>query len=105
MKSRAKLLGMLVLLPLASVPLTTADSEEAEEEAASAAIEAAGEDSAPPLERRRSSTMGELLFDHEMHAEEMELKSVVFEGDQGQVGGSDIHDTERDFKRPIRYIM
>jgi hypothetical protein len=71
--SRAKLLGILALLPLASVSLTTADSEEAEEPAPGA-IEAADERAAPPLGQRRSSTMGELLFDHEMHAEEMELE-------------------------------
>ena len=74
MKSRVKLLGLLTLLPLALVWLTGADSEEVEEESASAAIEAARDGTAPLLERRRSSIMGDLIFDHEMHAEEMELE-------------------------------
>ena len=73
MKSRAKLLGLFALLPLTSVSLTTADSEEVEESAPEAA-EVRGADAAPALERRPSPVMGNLNFDHEMHAEEMELE-------------------------------
>jgi len=72
MKSRAKLLGILALLPLASMSLTTADSKEAEGESASEAIESAGQGDSPPA-KSRPSTMGELIFDHEEHAEELEL--------------------------------
>ncbi len=73
MKSRAKLLGILVLVPLASVSLTTADSEEAEESAPEA-IEAEGAHTAPPVAQRATSMMGELIFDHEMHTDELELE-------------------------------
>jgi Zn finger protein HypA/HybF involved in hydrogenase expression len=72
-KNRARLLGVLVLLPLASLSLTTADSEEAEEHAPEA-IEAADGHAAPHMKLRPSSIMGNLVFDHEMHAEEMELE-------------------------------
>jgi hypothetical protein len=73
-KSRAKLLGILALLPLASVSLTSADSEEAEGTSASEVIEAAGGSTAPPVEQRSAPMMGRLLFDHEEHAEEMEIE-------------------------------
>jgi len=72
-KSRAKLLGILVLVPLASVSLTMADSEEAEGSAPEA-IEAEVEGAAPPVAQRPTSMMGELIFDHEMHADELELE-------------------------------
>jgi hypothetical protein len=72
-KSRAKLLGILALLPLASVSLTTADSEEAQESAPEA-IEAEGAVAAPPVAQRPVSMMGDLIFDHEMHADELELE-------------------------------
>lgn len=74
MRSRAKLLGMLVLLASASMLLTTADSHEAEGESASAPVEVAGEGASPPAEQRPEPMMGELIFDHEEHAEEMELE-------------------------------
>lgn len=74
MKYRAKLLGLLALLSFASLPLIGADPEEAEEGSASAAIEVARDGTAPPLEQRLSSIMGDLIFDHEMHVEEMELE-------------------------------
>ncbi len=74
MKTRAKLLGLLALLPLVSMPLTTADSEEAEGEPASEFDGVAGEDASMPFEGRSASTMGEIIFDHEEHVEEMELE-------------------------------
>jgi hypothetical protein len=72
MKSRTKLLGILSLLPLASMPLTTADAKEVEGESASETIETADQDVSPPA-KSRPSTMGDLIFDHEEHAEELEL--------------------------------
>ena len=74
MKSRAKLLGILGLLPLASVSLTATDPAEAGEESASETIEAAGAATASPAEQRTVSMMGDLVFDHEEHAEEMEIE-------------------------------
>ena len=74
MKSRAKLLGILGLLPLASVSLTAADSVEAGGESASEAIAAAGAGTASPPEQRPASMMGDLIFDHEEHADEMEIE-------------------------------
>ncbi len=74
MKSRAKLLGILLLMPLASVSLTAADSDEAEEESPSEVIEAEGGGTAPPGEQRPAPMMGRLIFDHEEHADEMEIE-------------------------------
>ncbi len=74
MKSRAKLLGMLALLPLASMSLTTADSEEAKEERGSAAAEISGQGASPRLEQRSGPMMGGLIFDHEEHTEELDLE-------------------------------
>ncbi len=74
MKSRAKLLGILVLMPFALVSLTTADSEEAEEESASEVIEAEGGGTALTVEPRPSSIMGDLIFDHVAHVEDMEIE-------------------------------
>jgi len=71
-KNRTKLLGVLAPLALTSVSLATADPEKAEKSAPEA-IEATDEHAAPLLERRPSSIMGDLIFDHEMHAEEMEF--------------------------------
>lgn len=70
MKSRAKLLGIVALLLLASMSLKTADSEEAEGEPAPEAIELAGQETSPPIEQRPASMMGDVIFDHEEHAEE-----------------------------------
>jgi uncharacterized CHY-type Zn-finger protein len=72
-KSRAKLLGILVLMPFALASLTTADSEEADEESALEAIEIAGGGTTPTVEPRPSSIMGDLIFDHVAHVEDMEL--------------------------------
>jgi hypothetical protein len=65
---------MLLLLPLASMPLVAADSEEAEGESASEPIEVARQTASAPVDRRPAPMMGELFFDHEEHAEEMELE-------------------------------
>jgi hypothetical protein len=64
---------MLALLALISIPLTTADSEEAEEELSSASIDPAGEAASPPAEQRSEPMMGDLIFDHDMHADELDL--------------------------------
>ena len=74
MKSRAKLLGMLALLPLALMPLTTADSEEAEAESPPEAVENAGEDASQPVKQRSNPMMGDLIFDHEEHEEDLDLE-------------------------------
>jgi uncharacterized CHY-type Zn-finger protein len=76
-KSCAKLLGILALLPLASVSITSADSGDSDDEegqTASETIEPAGEQTAPPVEPRFSSIMGELVFDHVAHVEDMEIE-------------------------------
>jgi hypothetical protein len=72
-KSRAKLMGILALVSLASVSLTMADSEEAEPQAPEA-TEAEGAGTAPPVAQRSAPMMGELIFDHEMHTDELELE-------------------------------
>jgi len=73
-KNRAKLLGILTLLPWVLVAPTSAISEEVEEEPAAEAIEAAGEDTAPALEPRSSPIMGDLIFPHVEHVEDMEIE-------------------------------
>jgi hypothetical protein len=72
-KSRAKLMGILALVSLASVSLTMADSEEAEPQVPEA-TEAEGADTAPPVAQRSTPIMGELIFDHEMHTDDLELE-------------------------------
>jgi len=67
------LMGILALVLLVSVSLATADSEEAKE-SASEATEAEGAGAAPAVAQRRTSMMGELIFDHEMHTDELELE-------------------------------
>ena len=74
MKNRAKLLGLLTLLPWALASPTSANPDEAEAESASEATEATGELTAPILEPRNSPVMGELIFPHVEHVEEMELE-------------------------------
>ena len=69
MKGRAKLLGILLLLPFAWLSVTMADSGEAEE-----AVEADGAGAAPRTDQRPASMMGDLIFDHEEHADEMEIE-------------------------------
>lgn len=74
MKIRAGPLGMLLLLPLASMSLIAAGSQESEGDSASEPIEVAGEEPAAPVEGRPAPMMGELIFDHEEHAEELDLE-------------------------------
>ena len=74
MKSRAKLLGILTLIPWALVSPTSADLDDQEGETASEAVEPVGENTAPPLEPQTSPIMGDLIFDHVAHVEEMELE-------------------------------
>ena len=69
MKGRAKLLGILLLLPFASLSVTMADSGGAEE-----AVEADGEGTASRPDEQPVSMMGDLIFDHEEHADEMEIE-------------------------------
>jgi len=73
-KNRAKLLGILALLPWAMASPTSANPEEAEDASTSEATEAAREFTAPTLEPRHSPIMGDLIFDHVAHVEEMELE-------------------------------
>jgi hypothetical protein len=73
-KHRAKLLGILTLLPWVLATPTSADSEEVEEELIAEAIEADGENTAPPLEPRSSPIMGDLIFPHVAHVEDMEIE-------------------------------
>jgi hypothetical protein len=73
-KNRAKLLGILTLLPWIWTTPTSADSEEVEEESTAEAVEAEGENTAPELEPRSSPIMGELIFPHVAHVEDMELE-------------------------------
>ena len=74
MKNRAKLLGILTLLPWVLATPTSAIADEAEEEPTAEAIEAEGENTAPPLEPRFSPIMGDLIFPHVEHVEEMEIE-------------------------------
>jgi hypothetical protein len=73
-KTHAKLLGMLALLPLASMSPTGAGSQEVEGDSASGPSGVAGEEPAAPAEKRPARLMGDLLFDHEEHAEELEIE-------------------------------
>jgi len=73
-KGLAKRLGILALLSFIAVSPNTADSEESEGAADAKIREAAGERAGPPAAQRSASMMGALLFDHEMHAEELELE-------------------------------
>ena len=74
MKNRAKLLGILALLPWALASPTSANLEEVEDESASEATEAADELTAPALGPRHSPVMGDLIFDHVAHVEEMDFE-------------------------------
>jgi hypothetical protein len=73
-KTRAKLLGMLVMLALASISMAAVGSQEVEGEPASEPTQSSGEGSAALAEQRPDPMMGDLIFDHEEHAEEMELE-------------------------------
>jgi hypothetical protein len=73
-KSRVELLGVLVLLPWALVSPTLADSEDANGESTPEATEPEVEITAPDLEPRTSPIMGELIFDHVAHVEDMEIE-------------------------------
>jgi len=73
-KSRAKLLGILVLMPWAFVSPTSAELDDEEGESAAEISEPAGEASAPTLERRTSPIMGDLIFPHVEHVEDMEIE-------------------------------
>lgn len=76
MRNRAKLLGILALLPWALASQSSANPEEAEDESASEVTETADELTAPILKPRHSPIMGDLIFDHVAHVEDMELECV-----------------------------
>jgi hypothetical protein len=73
-KTRGNLLGVLALLSLASMPMTTANSEETAREIPSALIEPTGQGASPPARQRLDPMMGDLIFDHDEHVEEIELE-------------------------------
>jgi hypothetical protein len=70
---RVELLALMALLPLAAMSLATASSEGEEAGSGAEASEIAGEATSTPSEDPRPSMMGDLIFDHEEHAEELEL--------------------------------
>ncbi|MBW2493499.1 MAG: cytochrome c3 family protein [Deltaproteobacteria bacterium] len=75
MKNRAKLLGIVALLPWALASPAFANSGAVEEEEySSEAAEETDELTAPELEPRPSSIMGDLIFPHVEHVEDMELE-------------------------------
>jgi hypothetical protein len=65
---------MLALLPLATISPHPADSEEERQESASQPVEAAGARSSTPIGQRPAPMMGDLIFDHDEHADEMEIE-------------------------------
>ncbi len=74
MKSRAKLLSAL-LLPLALVSQSAADAED-QAELTAGAVTSEGRSAPPSVAARSASMMGDVIFDHEEHADEMEIECV-----------------------------
>jgi len=75
-KGLAKLLSILTLLSLIFAFSSTADPEESKGESATDAGKMAEESATPFAAQRMGSRMGEVVFDHEMHAEELEVECV-----------------------------
>ena len=75
MKRRAKLLGLLMLMPWAFASPTSADLDDEEADSTDEiSEESADAPTAPTLERRTSPIMGDLIFPHVEHVEDMELE-------------------------------
>jgi len=73
-KSPATLLGVVALLAWPCASIATADPDAPEGTPELSAAEPADSPVAPPLAPRIGATMGKLIFDHPMHAEDLEVE-------------------------------